>query len=209
MSSLPGSVTLWLDQLKAGDAPAVQPLWERYYRQIVGLARHRIAGLRDRAAGGEDLALSAFHSFYQGFERGRFPRLEDRDDLWQVLIMLTAQKAVSLRRRERRAKHGGGRVAHASELDTGAPGQGVALAEVMGRGPTPELAALVWEECQRLLAGLGGDELRAVAVSKMEGYTNEEIAARLGKSLATAERKLRRIRKRWEQDGEASNTAAG
>jgi DNA-directed RNA polymerase specialized sigma24 family protein len=208
MSSLPGSVSLWLERLKAGQAHAVQPLWERYFRQLVGLAEHRLAGVRDRAADGEDLALSAFHSFYQGVERGRFPRLEDRDDLWQVLIMLTVQKAVNLRERERRAKHGGGRVARASELEGSAAERADAFAEVMGREPTPELAAGVQEECRRLLAGLGDDELRAVAVAKMEGYTNEEIAARLGRSLATVERKLQRIRKAWEQEWEAADTAA-
>src|SRR5436190_14301289 len=117
MSSMSGSISLWLDRLKVGETAAVQPLWERYFRQLVGLAQHRMAGVRDRATDAEDLALSAFHSFYQGVQRGRFPRLEDRDDLWQVLIMLTVQKAVNLRVRERRAKHGSGRVARASELE--------------------------------------------------------------------------------------------
>ena len=37
-----------------------------------------------------------------------------------------------------------------------------------------------------------------MAVWKREGYTNEEIAAKLGRSLATAERKLRLIRAAWE-----------
>jgi RNA polymerase sigma factor (sigma-70 family) len=207
MSSLRGSVSLWIEQLRAGEAEAVQPLWERYYRQLVGLAQHRIAGVRDRAADGEDLALSAFHSFYQGLDRGRFPRLEDRDDLWQVLIMLTVQKAINLRQREQRAKHGGGRIARASELE-GAADRADAFAEVMGREPTPELAAGVQEECRRLLAGLGDDELRSVAVAKMEGCTNEEIADRLGKSLATVERKLQRIRKLWEQEWEAAGMGA-
>jgi DNA-directed RNA polymerase specialized sigma24 family protein len=32
---------------------------------------------------------------------------------------------------------------------------------------------------------------------KMEGYTNEEIARRIGCSLSTVERKLRRIRHEW------------
>ena len=37
-----------------------------------------------------------------------------------------------------------------------------------------------------------------MAVWKLEGHTNEEIAALLGRSVPTVERKLRLIRKLWE-----------
>ena len=56
------------------------------------------------------------------------------------------------------------------------------------------------EECRRLLDKLGDDQLRDIAVYKMEGYTNEEIAARLDCALTTVERRLRRIRKTWEDE---------
>ena len=52
----------------------------------------------------------------------------------------------------------------------------------------------------RLLDRLGDDELRSVARWKMEGHTNEEIASQLGCALATVERRLRLIRKRWEKE---------
>jgi WD40 repeat protein len=80
-----GSVTHWLGLLRAGDAVAAQPLWEGYFRRLVGLARARLQGVPRRAADEEDVALSAFDSFCQGAQAGRFPRLADRDDLWQVL----------------------------------------------------------------------------------------------------------------------------
>ncbi len=57
------------------------------------------------------------------------------------------------------------------------------------------------EEAELLLHALGSDELRQVAVWAMEGHSNEEIAERLGKSVATAERKLRRIRDIWSPPG--------
>jgi DNA-directed RNA polymerase specialized sigma24 family protein len=57
----------------------------------------------------------------------------------------------------------------------------------------------VAEECRRLLGRLD-DDLRALALLKMEGYTNEEIASRLGRSRATVERKLRLIRRAWEAE---------
>ena len=191
---LEGSVTYWLAQLRAGVQDAAQPLWERYFQRLVGLARGRLQGAPRRAADEEDVALSAFGSFCRGAEHGRFPRLDDRDDLWQLLMVLTARKVTNHRRHEGRAKRGGGRVRHATDLANGdAPG-GDVLAGLAGQEPTPEFAAELADECRRLLDGLGDTGLRAVALAKMEGYTNAEIAVRLGCVESTVERRLTRWR---------------
>jgi DNA-directed RNA polymerase specialized sigma24 family protein len=58
----------------------------------------------------------------------------------------------------------------------------------------------VAEECSRLLDRLGDGSLRQVAIWKMEGFTNAEIAAKLGRSEQTVERRLARIRELWEDD---------
>jgi DNA-directed RNA polymerase specialized sigma24 family protein len=193
--SSPGSVTAWIAQLRAGDAAAAQPLWEGYYRRLVGLARQRLLGRPRAVADEEDVALSAFDSFCRGAEQGRFPRLADRGDLWQLLVLLTARKAARLVRDETREKRGGGRVVHASALAD----EDSRLAEFIGREPTPEFAVQVAEECRRLLDRLGDDELRAVALAKMEGYTSEEIAAQQGCVVRTIERRLRMIRDLWQE----------
>ena len=70
----------------------------------------------------------------------------------------------------------------------------------MGNEPTPEFAAQVAEEYERLLNFLDDDQ-RAIAVAKLEGLTNPEIAARLDRSLRTVERKLQLIRGIWERGG--------
>jgi DNA-directed RNA polymerase specialized sigma24 family protein len=190
----PNSISVWLDHLRAGDPAAAQELWNRYFGRLVALARGRLAARVRRVADEEDVALSAFHSFCQAAAAGRFPRLSDRDDLWAVLVTLTERKAFAQADRELAQKRGGGAV-HGDSVFAAHPG--LAAPE-----PTPAFAAEVAEECERLLARLDAREpgLRQIAEWKLEGYTNEEVAARAGKSLATVERKLAVIRTLWTQD---------
>jgi RNA polymerase sigma factor (sigma-70 family) len=197
------SVTQWIDALKAGDPSAAQKLWERYFRRLVGLARHKLRAVPRRAADEEDVALSAFASFCRRAEQGCFPQLNDRLDLWQLLVLLTARKAADLAQHERRQKRGGGAVLDEAALpgtaDSSTPE--AALEQIESREPTPAFAAQVAEECRRLLECLDSPELRCIALRKMEGYSSQEIAAQLGCSLRTVERRLRLIRSIWEKEG--------
>ena len=70
--------------------------------------------------------------------------------------------------------------------------------------PPPELAAQLAEELQRRLDSLNDESLRRVALGKLDGCTNREIASRLGCVEKTIERKLRSIRKLWSDSEEAS-----
>jgi RNA polymerase sigma factor (sigma-70 family) len=184
------SVTMWLEQLRDGDSLAAQKFWERYYCQLVGFARARLRALPRRSADEEDVALCAFDSFFRGVEAGRFPQLNDRDDLWQVLLMITERKAFDLIEHECRQKRDWRRQ-QASDSAS-------ANADLASREPDPAFAAQVAEECEKLLTELADADLRTIAVRKLEGYTNKEIAAELGCSLVTVERRLRLIRLEWE-----------
>ena len=189
-----GSVTRWISRLKDGDRAAASPLWEAYFQRLVALARDRLRGT-PRAADEEDVALAAFDSFYRRAERGQFPKLEGRDDLWKLLFIITVRKAADLARREARQPGRGARGRSPGEQAELNPEQ------LPGSEPTPEFAALVADECRRLLECLGDETLRSVAVWKMEGQTNAAIAARLGCVVSTVERKLKRIRDLWNREG--------
>jgi DNA-directed RNA polymerase specialized sigma24 family protein len=190
------SVTQCIDMLKRGDRAAAEALWGSYIHRLVALARARLGGTPRRAADEEDVALSAFDSFYRRAECGQFARLTDRDDLWQILVLITERKAIDLMRREGRQSRGEGRVVQLSEVEKRGAG------DAFDPGPTPEFAAQVVDEFRALLQRLGDDSLRSVALAKLEGYTNREIADRLGCIEQTVERKLRSIRKIWSSEGE-------
>jgi hypothetical protein len=184
--------------LEAGEDAAARAIWERYFRRLVGLAREKLRGAARRVADEEDVALSVLDSFCRGLEEGRFPNLPDRDNVWKVLVVLTARKALRLVQQERCLKRGGGNVLTEADLPSG-ESEPALLDDVVGREPSPEFAALVAEQCKRLLDVLGDDTLRSIARWKLEGDTNTEIAAKLGCLERTVERKLRRIRARWEE----------
>jgi DNA-directed RNA polymerase specialized sigma24 family protein len=190
------SVSVWLEGLKAGDPAAAEKLWERYFEALVRLARAQLRAAPRAAADEEDAALSAFESLCQGAAQGRFPRLNDRDDLWRILVVITERKAIDQAQRERRQKRGGGRIFGTSAL-ADADKESEALAGVACPAPTPEFAASVADECRRLLGKLRDESLRRVAVLRMEGYTNGEVADRLGCSLRSVARKLELIRRTW------------
>jgi DNA-directed RNA polymerase specialized sigma24 family protein len=194
-----GSVSLWIAQLKAGSDDAARPLWENYHLRLVCRARARLAGVPRRAADEEDVALSAFDSFCRAAGQGRFPDLHDRDDLWQLLVLITDRKACDLANYERRLRRGGGRVVDEAALRD-EDGSASPLARVLSSDPSPEFALLAAEECRRLLDLLGDADLRRVALRKLEGYTVEEIAAQLGRVPRTVKRWLRLIRQAWEQE---------
>ena len=200
----PGSVTRWLGALKAGDQAAAQALWERYYARLVRLARVRLratcrpGGVADE----EDAALSAFDSFCTGLTHDRFPRLADRNDLWRLLVVITARKAGAQAHRARRRKRGGDRVLNEADLDADGRDEDFAgLEQVVGNEPTPEFAAMVAEQYRLLLDRLDDDALRQVALWRLESYTNDEIAERLGCARRTVARRLDLIRKIWIEEG--------
>ena len=195
------SVTGWIDRFQAGDQLAAQQLWERYFERLVALARKKLKGRTLTAADEEDVALSAFNSFFRGAKEGHYPQLADRNNLWRILVVITAHKVLHLVRDEGRRKRGGDhmprRAAAVSEDSRG-------WEAIVDTEPTPEFAAQVAEECQRLLGRLESKELEAIALWKMEGFTTEEIAGKLGCAPRTVERKLRLIRQTWEADAPPS-----
>jgi DNA-directed RNA polymerase specialized sigma24 family protein len=185
------SVTRWILRLKRGDQDAASDLWNSYFRRLVGLARARLRDVPRLIADEEDVALSAFDSFCRRARAGRFRRLDDRRDLWQILTLLTVRKAIDLRNYQGRQSRGMGKVRSLDELaDDGLEATG-------NDGATPDLAAQQAEEHHRLMEQLGDHRLRSVATLKLEGYTNDEIAVRLGCVTSTVERKLALIRRLW------------
>ncbi|MBL8823013.1 MAG: RNA polymerase subunit sigma-70 [Planctomycetia bacterium] len=181
------------------DESAEQELWNRYFDQLLVLAKQHLQSRARRIRDEEDIALSVLDSFFRGAAVGRFTQLNDRNDLWIILRMLTKRKTIDHLRREHAIKRGGDIVRGESvfmqlhDSTSGSP-------DIMpGKDIEPELAAMFTEECDRLFATLRDEALVKVALLKLEGFTNEEIAHQLYLSERSIERKLKTIRAIWLQ----------
>src|SRR3954447_17961377 len=145
-----GSVTAWIEALKEGHARAAEALWRHYFERVVRLARRRLqAAPHQSVEDAEDAALSAFRVLLTGAAQGRFLRLKDRVDLWQLLTAITAKKVLSLKQRHSRLKRGGGHhgVGKGEEAeagdDRGLPGPTEGPAGALSKEPAPDIEVLL------------------------------------------------------------------
>ena len=192
------SVTAWISDLKQGQQEAAQKLWQRYCQRLVEMARQKLGHASRRVADEEDIAQIAFYSLCDAVKHNRFPRLDDRDDLWQILLVITERKVIDHVRASKRQKRGSGDVRGESIfLNLNAEEMTRGIERVIDNEPTPEYAALAVEQCRELLEMLPNQQLRQVALWKLEGWKNKEIAQKLGCIPETVERKLRGIREIW------------
>ena len=198
------SVSQWIAGLKAGDEEAAQQLWERYFDKLVGLALRKLQKSPRRVQDEEDVALNAFDSLCRGAKAGKFPLLSDREDLWRLLVVITARKASDQIHHGRRQKRGGGQVRGESVFQGGdANASHHGIEQVIGDEPTPQFATQIAEEMELFLDRLDDDTLRKIALWKLENYTNLEMAEKLGVSDETIRRKLQRIKMILERMDEA------
>src|ERR1051326_199425 len=185
LADLSQSITRLIHAAQNDRASAAAPLLAAYFDRLVQLARKRLQNLPGMAAYDEDVALRSFYSVYQRVRDPERPlQLAGRDDLWRFLATRTISRAIDLIRR-----HKPGEV----------PGDG-GIEQLLTREPTPEEAAEMADECQRLLGKLDDPQLRQIALWKVEGHTNDEIAAQLDCVPRTIERKLSRIRVLWKNE---------
>lgn len=191
-------ITQWITGLKAGDSLACQRLWDQYFHRLIGVARSHLGLAARGGSDAEDVAQSVFKSLCLGAAQGKYPDVTDRDNLWTLLVAMTAFKSRDLLRHAQTLKRGGGRVLNecAQAMDEG---WAFRLEDLVASEPTPDFAAEMIEECELLLARLNQDQ-RRTAELKLQGFTNKEIAAQMNCGERTVERRLNAVRFTWSLD---------
>jgi DNA-directed RNA polymerase specialized sigma24 family protein len=190
------NVSHWIDLVKHGDSAAANRIWHHYFDRLVRSVRHKLYGQNRAVSDEEDIVLSVFDSFYGAVEKGRFPDLTDRSDLWRLLLRMSARKVVDKRRHDQRQRRGGDVKLHS--LDHATDEENVF--EAIGNEPTPEMVLMMQESVEQFFSHLGVGQLRDLAGAKLEGYSNAELARRFDCSERTIERRLHLIREKCQQE---------
>ena len=172
-----GSITRWLTEVSARrETDRSELLWRRFGIRLVRLARHHLRGIQDRAYDEEDLAVSTINEFYRRASLGSYDKLENRDDLWRLLMTISLNKSRNRLRALRRIKRAAKTpvreiypVKNAKEIDW---------------TNTPEWLAIVAEQSEYLLRVLDDHDpsgmLQQITLMKLDGASNSQIANDLG-----------------------------
>lgn len=182
-------VSAWIERIKEGDSAAEHHLWHHFMGQILAIARRELVTTRKAVEDEDDVVNSVFKSLFLGARNGQFEKLSNRKQLWSLLYCITLQKATNVKRRTIAKKRGGNRRQEDS-----------VSGDLPDLRPTHTVIVEMREQLQRLLDLLESDDLKRIAVFKLQGYLDREIAEELNTSIRTVERKTNAIRTKWYDD---------
>ncbi len=189
----PESINVWFEQLRQGDPEAAAKLWTRFFTRLVHLARTEMRTANRRVADEEDIAIGVMAALCRCADVCQLPSVDDRESLWRMLLTWTRHDIADHVRADRRLKRGGGRLRGDSVFENGWDIDDNSLAD-------PALLMELNEQYLTLLGKLPNETFRTIAVQKMEGQDNSEIAKNLGVTVRTIQRKLELIREFWHDE---------
>ncbi len=209
-SASEGEITRWIRSLEAGDEDAATALWQYCFPRLLSYSRGKLPAHLRRVLDEEDVALSAFKSFCIGAAKGSLGDIKGRDELWRLLYCISARKANGYVRNQTRQKRGGGLVAGESTFKSASLPDGQnGIDQVADPSASPATLAQFANDCQQLFEMLHDDMLQTIAILRIEGYSVDEIASRVGCAKRSVERRLQLIRKIWNSadlPGESNST---
>lgn len=199
--------TLWLPGLKEGEERAAEKLWEEYFLKIVKLAKNKMNNIQFGAVDEEDIAISAMKSFCK-MARKRDEVIADSTELWKLLATITKRKVI----KERKRQHADCRQ---ENLRVGSSKIGVknknnddnenhdGLKLIQGEAPDPHLIIEGKEVLEQIHALLESDDflknpkIHEFVTMKSQGWSNSEIAEKLGTTIRTVQRWGVKLEKAW------------
>lgn len=187
------SVTQLLVQANGGDEAAAFEIWERYFTRLVALVAKRLPDGVGRMMGPEDIASTALDCLLRGAKEGRFRKLHNRDDLWQILVMIAVRRTCTVIRDD--GRHAGGEsklLSSSTDSDNFRKG----IVNRIDRSPTPDSLVVLQDTFDQLNQELDAQQ-QAIVRHRLAGHTNDEIAEKLGVVTRTIERKMKLIRTTW------------
>lgn len=175
-------------RLRGGDESAASELYRRYAGRLHGLAdRQMSAGIR-RTHEPDDIVQSAFRSLFRGVSSGSYDAPEG-NSLWSLLAVIAIHK---VRRKASRDRS----VAATSFVQP--DGEPSSSQEIAGEISEQQFECSLNEAIEFLQP-----QEREIVGMRVQGFTVEEISAKVDRSCRTIERTLQRIREKLSEKLEA------
>lgn len=188
-----------LRRCRSGDNAAAEAIYQRYAERLLALARSRLSPKLARRVDADDVVQSTYRSFFVRAREGQFTVDED-GDLWRLLATITLHKLGRQAKRHRAARR---------SLDREAPdADGVLLAELAAREPSPADVVAAAEELHWLMSQLDSTHRQAVQL-RLQGLTIGEVAAAIGRSERTVRRWLAEAKQLLEERWSNRSARAG
>jgi RNA polymerase sigma-70 factor (ECF subfamily) len=170
-------VARWRD----GDQGAAKELFDRYADRLMALARRRIGARLASRVDPEDVVQSVFRTVFGRLKQGQF-RIEDQDDLCKLLVRVTVHKTLRQVEFHTAAKRNPKLEEPQGELSQ------ERVMELLDSDPSPDHVVAFVDQLEHFLNQLSPQE-RQVVELRLQGHSNEEVAAKLG----VIDRRVRRI----------------
>ena len=186
---------------KQGDQLAANDLVTKYFERVLKAAEKRLSMHRLRVTDADDIAVSVFESLVRKIDEKKYKEddLETSEDLWRLLCKMIQFKVIDHQRKEGALKYGGGQLRGESVFQALDRSQAPGFDLQPDGGFSPDQIIVFEEGAEGLLALLETEELRTVAVMRMENYKISEIAGHFKKSDRWVGRKLDTIRVTWKK----------
>ena len=196
MNENPGSITNAIRRLEDDScSKAAEKLWTEFFERLCQFASTKIYQRHKRLISAEEIASDAFLNLMEGIKKRKFDNLNGRNQLWALLVALAARSASAQRRHHDRKKRGNGKVRGDSVFEELEANGFDYLAGAEGDQDLSHIDVVLKE----LLERLPDERYNTIALLRLEGYSNNEIATELDCSERTVERKLQAIRMIWER----------
>lgn len=203
MAMSENSITRILTSTQAVDEAGAEAIWREFFPRLLRVIEAKLHDVPKRVVDRDDIAQNAMHSLFKGLQGQRFSNVSNCDELWRLLVTITARKISAQRRRSLAAKRGGGQVRGESvfQRDTDAYG----INQILDTNAMPESADKILQTYQEMLPKITDEASVQTLMQRMEGYSNVEIAERLKCSVSRVEQRMAKIRRIWMSEIETEN----
>jgi RNA polymerase sigma-70 factor, ECF subfamily len=182
-----------IERCRRGEQDAARTLFDAYVERLLPLARRRISQRLASRVDAEDIVQSVFRTFFARLKDDRF-EISTQDDLFRLLVRITVHKTLRQIAHHKAGKRDPGHETGQTESSS------EELLQLLSSEPTPEATVSFLDQLEHFMNQLPQED-RAILELRMEGYSTEEIARKLGSYDRKIRRVLERIRDVAEHEG--------